>query len=333
MTPVLADTATATKPTDPVRAELEQVEQALLKASNSEVDLLQEAARHILGAGGKRLRPRLTLLSTLATGGSMTRSVPLAAACELVHTATLVHDDIVDGSDSRRGRKTVQCFFGSSASVLMGDYLVVRAFGLLAGDSNRQLWSLLADTIARMCEGEVLQICMKSNTDVELSVYETIIECKTATLMSTSAQFGALLGECGPEAVRALADFGYCLGMAFQIQDDVLDFVGDVATLGKPVGGDLREGKVTLPVIFALEDATPEARAELKEIYTRTESLGAAEIHRVVQLINAAGGFERAQNHARDYVRRARRSLEILSPGAPVDALLAVADQIVDRNK
>ena len=332
MTPVLAETEPAAAPTDLIRVELEQVEQALLQASNSEVELLQEAARHILDAGGKRVRPRLTLLATLATGGSLARAVPLAAACELVHTATLVHDDIVDGSDSRRGRKTVQCYFGNSASVLMGDYLVVRAFSLLAMDSNRQLWQLLSETIARMCEGEVLQICMKSNTDIALSVYETIIECKTATLMSASTHFGALLGECGPEAVRALSDFGYCLGMAFQIQDDVLDFVGDVETLGKPVGGDLREGKVTLPAIFALQDAAPDARAELREIYARTATLGAAEIHRVTELIAAAGGFERARNHAREYLRRARRNLELLPPGPPVEALLAVADQIVERN-
>lgn len=333
MTAVLVDTDPVAAPTDQVRAGLEQVEQALLQASNSEVELLQEAARHILGAGGKRLRPRLTLLATLATGGSMTRAVPLAAACELVHTATLVHDDIVDGSDSRRGRKTVQCFFGNSASVLMGDYLVVRAFSLLAGDSNRQLWSLLAETIARMCEGEVLQICMKSNTEVALSVYEKIIECKTATLMSASAHFGALLGECGPEAVRAMADFGYCVGMAFQIQDDVLDFVGDMETLGKPVGGDLREGKVTLPAIFALEDAAPDARTELQAIYARSESLSPADIRRATELIAAAGGFERARNHARDYLRRASRNLEVLPPGAPIDALLSVADHIVERDR
>lgn len=333
MTPVLADTTPAVTTANQVRSGMEQVEQALLEASNSEVELLREAAHHILGAGGKRVRPKLTLLATLATGGSLARAVPLAAACELVHTATLVHDDIVDGSESRRGRKTVQCYFGSSASVLMGDYLVVRAFSLLAGDSNRQLWSLLAETIARMCEGEVLQICMKQNTDVELAVYETIIECKTATLMSACTHFGALLGECGPEVVRALADFGYCLGMAFQIQDDVLDFLGDVETLGKPVGGDLREGKVTLPAIFALQDASPEAREELRGFYARCESLSPSDIRHATQLIAAAGGFERAQNHARDYLRRACRNLEILPSGPAVDALLAVADQIVERDR
>ncbi|HEU4754906.1 MAG TPA: polyprenyl synthetase family protein, partial [Armatimonadota bacterium] len=265
MTQLLAESS----PADLVRPELEQVEQVLTQASTSEIEVLQEAARHILSAGGKRVRPQLTLLAAEAVGGSLARAVPLAAACELVHTATLVHDDIVDESDSRRGRMAVQFYFGNSASVLMGDYLVVRAFGLVSGDPDRQLWNLLVDTIARMCEGEVLQICVKGDTSIGVDVYETIIECKTALLISTCTRFGALLGNSAPEVVQGLADFGYGVGMAFQIQDDILDFIGDEATLGKPVGGDLREGKVTLPVIYALQDAAPEPREELLRIYQK----------------------------------------------------------------
>lgn len=318
-------------PADLIRTELEQVEETLRRASVSEIEVLQEAARHILSAGGKRVRPQLALLSALATGGALARVVPLAAACELVHTATLVHDDIVDESDSRRGRMAVQFYFGNSASVLMGDYLVVRAFGLVSGDPNRQLWSILVDTIARMCEGEVLQICVKGDTGIDVGVYETIIECKTALLIATCCRFGALVGESSPEVVEALAEFGYNLGMAFQIQDDILDFVGEEHQLGKPVGGDLREGKVTLPVIYALQDAPPEARQELLRIYGKASPLTPDEIALATRIIEEAGGFERARQHAMDYILKGKRRLETLPPGEEREALQVLADHIVDR--
>ena len=193
----MAQTAVAADPARLIQAELRQVEAALLQASTSDVEVMQEAARHILGAGGKRLRPQLLLLATLAAGGVTERAIPLAAACELVHTATLVHDDIVDESDSRRGRAAVQFAFGNSASVLMGDFLVIRSFALLAQEPNRRLWSLLVETIGRMCEGEVLQICVRADTSVTVETYLHIIECKTALLMGSCTRFGAMMGELG----------------------------------------------------------------------------------------------------------------------------------------
>lgn len=321
----------AINPLDLIRPELEQVEESLLQASVSEIEVLQEAARHILSAGGKRVRPQLALLTALASGGSLSRAIPLAAACELVHTATLVHDDIVDESDSRRGRMAVQFYFGNSASVLMGDYLVVRAFGLITHDPNRGLWSVLVDTIARMCEGEVLQICVKGDTAIDVSVYETVIECKTALLMATCCRFGAMIGKTTDAQVAALGEFGYHLGMAFQIQDDILDFTGTQQQLGKPVGGDLREGKVTLPVIYALQDARPEAREELLRIYDKAGPINAEEIARATEIIEACGAFDRARDHAMDYVTRGKRCLECLSPSEARDALYVLAEQIVDR--
>lgn len=324
---------TAGSPADLIRRELEQVEQVLLEAARSEIEVLEAAARHILNAGGKRIRPRMLLLAARAVDGSLARAVPLAAACELVHTATLVHDDIVDESDSRRGRMAVQFYFGNSASVLMGDYLVVRAFRLLAGDPDRRLWTLLVDTIGRMCEGEVLQISVKGDTSIGLEVYETIIECKTALLMSICTRYGAMLGDAQPETVEALARFGYHLGMAFQIQDDILDFLGDEETLGKPVGGDLREGKVTLPVIYALQDASGEARQELLRIYDKAGPVTAEDIRRATAIIADAGGFDRAREHALGFVRRSKEDLAAVRPGPARDALLHLADQIVDRHR
>lgn len=327
----MSQTLTLVYPADLIRPELEQVEQALLDASASEIEIIQESARYILSSGGKRVRPQLALLAARAVGGSLSRTVPLAAACELVHTATLVHDDIVDESDSRRGRTAVQFHIGNSASVLMGDYLVVRAFGLVARDPEAQLWKIMVDTITRMCEGEVLQIRVKGDTALNLEVYEVIIECKTALLFSTCARFGALTGGVAPEVVQGLADFGYNVGMAFQIQDDILDFLGDEETLGKPVAGDLREGKVTLPAIFALEDARAEDRAELLRIYEKAARLSGEEIRRATELIEGAGGFERARRHALDYISRARESLRVLPPSDSKEALLNLADLIVDR--
>ena len=329
MTQLLAETS----PADLIRAELGQVEQVLAQASASEVEVLQESARHILDAGGKRLRPQLVLLSALATGGSPAHAIPLAAACELVHTATLVHDDVVDDSRSRRGRMAVQLYFGNSASVLMGDYLVVRAFQLLADHPERPFLRLLTDTIARMCEGEVLQLCVRGDTNVRVETYDTVIECKTALLIATCTRFGALAGGASPDDLQALGDFGYQIGMAFQIQDDILDFIGDEHTLGKPVGGDLREGKVTLPAIYALQDANPEQRDELLRFYSRANSLVAEEIDEITRLIDHLGGFARARRRALDFVERAHRSLDLLPPSEAREALRVVATGVVERRR
>src|SRR5262249_2667397 len=195
----------------------------------------------------------------------------------------------------RRGRTTVQFYFGNSASVLMGDYLVVRAFGIVADDGDPRLWRILVDTIARMCEGEVLQICIKGDVGISVELYETVIECKTATLMAACGEFGGCLGGARAEVIGALKEYGYNLGMAFQIADDILDFVGEEKTLGKPIGGDLREGKVTLPVIYALADGANDARAEIVHLYEKPGPLCAADVQRATDLIRAAGGFARAR--------------------------------------
>jgi octaprenyl-diphosphate synthase len=320
-------------PADLVRTELTAVEEALLRASASEIEIIQESARYILSSGGKRVRPQVLLLTTAALGGSLSRAVPLAAACELVHTATLVHDDIVDESDSRRGRTAVQFHIGNSASVLMGDYLVVRAFGLVAEDPDRDLWRILTETIGRMCEGEVLQIRVKGDAGLSVEVYEVVIECKTAVLMAACSQFGAMVSGASAETIRGLTSYGYNIGMAFQIQDDILDFIGCEETLGKPVAGDLREGKVTLPVIYALEDAAPDDRAELLRIYEKSARLDACEIRRATEIIESTGGFERARRHALTFIQQAQRDLDGLPESEWKDSLRVLADHIVDRRK
>jgi octaprenyl-diphosphate synthase len=313
--------------------ELEAVEATLADCTVSEVELLQVAARHILDAGGKRFRPQLTLLSAQSLGYGGARTVPLAAVMELIHTATLVHDDIVDASDSRRGRATANLFWGNSASVLMGDYLVIRAFSLLAQDGDPRLLTLMCDTIARMCEGEVLQLGCRGNLDLSEEVYFQIIECKTAALMALCCHTAAIVADGSGDDTAILARFGRCLGMAFQIQDDVLDYLGDEKLLGKPVGGDLREAKVTLPLILALQRATPEDRRSVEEVFTRTAPITPVDVASVSAMIDRYSGFERARDAARAFLRDAQGALAELSPSGARDALSALADRVVDRER
>jgi octaprenyl-diphosphate synthase len=325
--------ACAFNPAELVQAELEAVEEALMANAASEVELLEAAARHILEAGGKRLRPQLLVLSARAVQYHGDRVIPLAAAMELVHTATLVHDDIVDDADSRRGRVSVNYFWGNSASVLIGDYLVVQAFSLVARDGDPQLFQLLCHTIARMCEGEVLQISFRGDTDLSTEAYLTVCEYKTAILTQCCTRSGALLGIDAPERVEALTRFGHEIGMAFQIVDDILDIIGDEQALGKPVGGDLREGKLTLPPIFALQRAGEKDRKALEELILRAARLTGPEVASIRDLIERYEGFDSARSLARNYVAAAKDALAALAPSAARDALIVLAERIVDRDR
>ena len=326
-----ADDRIFVSPAELLRRELPAVEAALAKGSASEVELISLAARHILDAGGKRFRPQLTLLSALAFEYEGPAAVLMAAAMELIHTATLVHDDIVDESDSRRGRATANFFWGNSASVLMGDYLVIKAFTIAAETGDPRLFRLLCDTIGRMCEGEVLQICVRAETNLEVETYLEIIEAKTAILMATCCRTGALLGGAALEQTEALTAFGTRVGLAFQIIDDVLDYTGEEKSLGKPVGSDLREGKVTLPLIYALERAGETDRAVLAEALERPAVLKKDDIRAVVQVIARYDGFTAARAKAAEFVRGARADLAMIPPGAPREGLAYLAGMTVER--
>jgi len=321
------------RPGDLIREELAAVEEALIATAASEVELLEAASRHILEAGGKRLRPQLLMLSARACDYSGERVVPLATAMELVHTATLVHDDVMDDADSRRGRVSVNYFWGNSASVLIGDYLVVQAFALVAQDGDTRLVRLLCDTIARMCEGEVLQLTFRGDTDVSVDAYLTICDYKTAMLTRCCTRVGALLGDESPQPVEALTRFGHAIGMAFQIVDDILDMVGDERALGKPVGGDLREAKMTLPTIYAIQRAVTQDRQALEEMIKRAAALTRSDIATIRALIERYDGFESARRLAHEYIDAAKATLMSLPPSASRDALDTLADQIIDRDR
>jgi octaprenyl-diphosphate synthase len=320
-------------PADLIQTELAAVEQTLIANAASEVELLEAAARHILEAGGKRLRPQLVVLCARALRYEGERVIPVAAAMELVHTATLVHDDIVDESDSRRGRASVNYFWGNSASVLIGDYLVVQAFSLVARDGDPRLFRLLCDAIARMCEGEVLQICFRGDTDISVEAYLTVCEYKTAALTQCCTRSGALLGSDGSPQVEALTRYGHEIGMAFQIVDDILDITGNERTLGKPVGGDLREGKVTLPMIIGLERACERDRKHLEGLFQSAHRLTGEDIAEARALIERYDGFGDARLHASRHITEAKSALATLPATAARDALAAVAERILDRDR
>lgn len=326
-----ADDRVFVSPVELLRHELDAVEGVLIESSRSEVKLITLAARHILDAGGKRFRPQLTLLSARAFEYRGPAAVPMAAVMELIHTATLVHDDIVDESDSRRGRATANCFWGNSASVLMGDYLVTRAFGRVVDTGDHRLLRLLCDTIGRMCEGEVLQISVRAQPELDVETYLKIIEAKTAILMAACCRAGALLGGAALEQTEALGAFGRRVGLAFQIVDDLLDYTGKAQSLGKPVGGDLREGKVTLPLIYALQRARNADRSCLEAALERASGLEAADIAAVVQVIERYEGFAASREKAEQFVREARQDLAMIPPGAARDGLAYLAEKTVER--
>src|SRR5438093_247201 len=302
-----ADDRVFVNPAELLRHELQAVEAALVERSRSELELIPLAARHLVSAGGKRLRPQLALLSARAFEYDGPAAVPMAAAMELIHTATLVHDDIVDESDSRRGRATANYFWGNAASVLMGDYLVIKAFTIAAEAGDPRLFRLLCDTIGRMCEGEVLQICVRAEVGLDVQTYLRIIEAKTAILMATCCRTGALLGGAALEQMEALTTFGTKVGLAFQIIDDVLDYTAEADSLGKPVGSDLSEGKLTLPLIYALQRARAADRAQLVEALERPSALQIGDIAAVVQIIARCDGFASSRAMAAQFVSQARR--------------------------
>jgi len=239
-------------------ADMARVDGLIRPRLASDVVLINQVAEHIIGGGGKRLRPMLVLLAAQASGYRGHDHVLLAAVVEFIHTATLLHDDVVDESDLRRGRQTANALWGNAASVLVGDFLYSRSFQMMVEADDMRVMRLLADTTNQIAEGEVLQLLNVHNPDTDEAAYLRVIERKTAVLFAAATRLGGLLAGMPAGHEEALARFGLNLGFAFQIADDVLDYVSDAGTLGKNIGDDLAEGKATLPLIYAIERAPPE---------------------------------------------------------------------------
>jgi octaprenyl-diphosphate synthase len=304
---------------------------ALIRARlSSDVVLINQIAEHIIGGGGKRLRPMLVLLASQAAGYRGNDEALLAAIVEFIHTATLLHDDVVDESDLRRGRKTANALWGNAASVLVGDFLYSRSFQMMVEADDMRVMRLLADTTNRIAEGEVLQLLNVHNPDVDEAAYLRVIERKTAVLFSAATQLGGMLAGVPDAQERALADYGMNLGFAFQIADDVLDYVSDAGTLGKNIGDDLAEGKATLPLIYAIERAPATQAASLKRAI---DSGGLDSLDNIVAAIRDSGAIERARARAKQYADVAKAALVHVAPSAARDALVVLADYSLQRDR
>ena len=296
----------------------------------SDVVLINQIAEHIIGGGGKRLRPMLVLLAAQAAGYRGTNEALLAAIVEFIHTATLLHDDVVDESDLRRGRKTANALWGNAASVLVGDFLYSRSFQLMVEADNMRVMRILADTTNRIAEGEVLQLLNVHNPDVDEAAYLRVIERKTAVLFSAATQLGALLAGVPDSQEQAFASYGMNLGFAFQIADDVLDYVSDAGTLGKNIGDDLAEGKATLPLIYAIERAPAEQAASLRRAI---ETGGLDSLDNIVAAIRDTGSIERARLRAKQYADAAKAAMENVASSRARDALIVLADYALQRDR
>ncbi len=294
----------------------------------SDVVLINQIGAHIIGSGGKRLRPMLVLLAAQAASYAGDEHIQLAAVVEFIHTATLLHDDVVDESDLRRGRKTANVVWGNAASVLVGDFLYSRAFQLMVELERMRVMKILADTTNAIAEGEVLQLLHINNPDTDEAAYLQVIERKTAVLFSAATRLGAVLGGLPREQEEALALYGMHLGFAFQIADDVLDYVSDSDTLGKNIGDDLAEGKPTLPLIYAIQRSKPEHAASMRRAI---ESGGLDSMENIVAAIHESGALELSRAKALDYAESAKNALQVLPESAARDALLALADYAVNR--
>jgi octaprenyl-diphosphate synthase len=313
-----------------VAADMQAVNALIRARLASDVVLVNQVAEHIVGGGGKRLRPLLHLVAARAAGYRGRDQIALAAVIEFIHTATLLHDDVVDESDLRRGRKTANAVWGNAASVLVGDFLYSRAFQMMVELDRMRVMQILADTTNRIAEGEVLQLLNIGNPDTDETAYLNVIERKTAVLFAAATRLGAVLADLPSEQEEALATYGLDLGFAFQIADDVLDYVSDAGTLGKNVGDDLAEGKPTLPLIYAIEKSAPAEAAQLKHAITAG---GRDALADVLAAIEGTGALERSRERAHAYARSAREALKALPRSDARDALETLADYAIDRNR
>lgn len=312
-----------------VRDDMAAVDTLIRRRLASDVVLINQVSEYIIGAGGKRLRPMLLLLSAGALGRQGPEPHQLAAVIEFIHTATLLHDDVVDESDLRRGRSTANAVWGNATSVLVGDFLYSRSFQLMVELDRTEVMRLLADTTNAIAEGEVLQLLHIRNPDTDEAAYLRVIERKTAVLFAAATRLGALLAGADARIQQKFHDYGLNLGYAFQIADDVLDYASDAGTMGKNLGDDLAEGKATLPLIHAMARADAATRGRLREAIEQGDGDAMPD---VLAAIHAGGGLDYSRGRARDYAQTAERALEGLGENDYVAALRGLAHYAISRD-
>jgi octaprenyl-diphosphate synthase len=311
-----------------VASDMQVVDTVIRSRLHSDVPLVKQVAEYIIAGGGKRIRPALLLLTSGATSYTGSERHELAAVVEFIHTATLLHDDVVDESSLRRGRKTANAQFGNAASVLVGDFLYSRAFQMMVGVGSMRVMQTLADATNVIAEGEVLQLMNCHNADVSVEDYLRVVRYKTAKLFEASARLGAILGDVSPEMEAGLAGYGMHLGTAFQIVDDVLDYSGEEGEIGKHLGDDLAEGKPTLPLIHVIKTGSS---VQSDVVRTALEEGGREYFQEIIQAVKATGALEAAMDVARAESEQAKRALAPLPHTNYRDALIELSDFAVAR--
>jgi len=323
------DTTTPLAAADPIDAGLRRVDALIRQRLASEVALIDRISGYIVGAGGKRIRPRLVLLFSEALGFEGHERYELAAIVEFIHTATLLHDDVVDESALRRGRATANAIFGNAASVLVGDFLYSRAFQMMVSLNSMRILEVLADATNVIAEGEVLQLMNMHDPDVSVEAYLRVIRYKTAKLFEASARLGAVLGGADRALEEACAEFGRSLGTAFQLVDDLLDYEGLTDELGKNTGDDLREGKPTLPLLLAMERASETDRGVVRRAIEHGE---VERLPEILAIVRRTGALDATREAAEREAGRARALLDALPPSRARQALLELCVRSVHRS-
>ena len=312
----------------PAAEDSKAVDALIVRRLQSDVVLINQIGQYIVRSGGKRLRPLSVLLAARACGYQGARHIDLAAVIEFIHTATLLHDDVVDGSELRRNQDTANVVWGNEATVLVGDFLYSRAFEMMVEVGNMRVMEILAHATNRIAEGEVLQLLNARDPDTDERRYMEVIVRKTATLFEAGTRLGAVLAESPAPVEQAMADYGRNLGIAFQLIDDALDYDSGNQDLDKNVGDDLDEGKPTLPILRAMAVGTPEQRQVLRDTI---EHGGRERIDEVIAVIASTDGIAYTVELARDYARQAKEVLQVLPPSDATDALAMMADFAVSR--
>jgi octaprenyl-diphosphate synthase len=313
---------------DPSFEAMQRVDGVIRERLASRVALIDQISRYIIGAGGKRIRPRLVLLFSGALGFEGPQRYELAAIVEFIHTATLLHDDVVDESALRRGRATANAMFGNAASVLVGDFLYSRAFQMMVSVGSMRVLDVLADATNVIAEGEVLQLMNMHDPDLAVADYLRVIRFKTAKLFEASARLGAVLANAPSALEESCAEFGRSLGTAFQLVDDLLDYEGNSEDLGKNVGDDLREGKPTLPLLVAMERGS----AAQRDLIRHAIELGELQkLPEILSIVRSTGALDATRQAAQAEADKARLSLQALPPSAAKDALLELCERAIHR--
>jgi len=314
--------------------DLPKVEARFRQDLDSEVALIRKVGEYVLASGGKRIRPMLLLLCARLAGYRGDSHIGLASVVEFIHTATLLHDDVVDSAVLRRGNASANAVWGNEASVLVGDFLFAKSFSIMVRAGNLRILEVLSDATTQMAEGEVLQLISTCDLDLDEERYLAVVRNKTAILIDAACRCGGILGGVNQEREQALADFGMDLGIAFQLMDDALDYVAEEAEFGKARGHDLAEGKMTLPLIHALRSCNAGERERVAEIIEEDEEeLSDAGLAYVIELIERYDGIGYTRRRAGELIERAKQRLTLFDSGPEREALSDLADYVVSRRK